>query len=563
RATRLEDGRLRVEVPYRGADLMAEPLYSKGSAFTAAERRTFGLEGLLPETVSTIEQQARRVYANICRKTEPIERYIGLAALQDRNEHLYYRVLLDHLEELLPIVYTPTVGQASKEYSHIYRQGRGLWITPEHRGRIAGVLANWRFSNVRLAVVTDNQAILGIGDQGAGGIVIPVGKLSIYCAAAGIHPAEALPVSLDVGTDNRELLDDPLYLGWRRPRLRGADYDSLVEELVEAMVDLFPGVLLQWEDFSKSNAFALLERYRERLPSFNDDVQGTGAMTLAGVLTACRITGERLPDQRVVIVGGGAAGIGIGRQLRAAMASEGAGEDVLARAIAVLDSRGLIVDDREGLDAYKRELAWPAELASEMGLPGQSDLRTVVRTLRPTVLVGTSGQPGIFDEEMVRGLAAAVERPVVMPLSNPTANSEAQPEDLVRWTEGRALIGTGSPFAPVAWEGSEIRIGQGNNAFIFPGVGLGVLVAEARQVSDGMFNAAARALAHSVSDRGLDRGALYPRMSRLREVTAEVAAAVVRQAREEGLGRPIEDEKVGAAVAAAMWEPAYPELEPV
>ncbi len=563
RSTKLPDGRLRVEVPYRGTELLSQPMYNKSSAFTAEERCTFHLDGLLPDVVSTMQQQAERVYENICRKDDPLERYIGMMALQDRNEHLFYKLLLEHLDEFLPIVYTPTVGQASKMFSHIFRRGRGLWITPAHRGRIAEVLRNSPFSNVRMSVVTDNQAILGIGDQGAGGIVIPIGKLSIYCAAAGVHPSQVMPISLDVGTDNEKLLDDPLYMGWPESRLRGDAYAELVDELVEAMAEVFPGVLLQWEDFSKSNAFELLERYRDRILSFNDDIQGTGAMTLAGLIGACRIGGQELAAQRVVIVGGGAAGIGIGQQLKSALVTAGVEGDDLTRAIAVLDSRGLIVDDRERLDAYKGALAWPAELAAAHGLVEDRSLEAVVARLEPTVLIGTSGQPGLFSEELVRAVAQNAERPIVFPLSNPTANAEARPEELVRWTGGRALIGTGSPFDPVVWDGREIHIGQGNNAFIFPGVGLGALVAEASAVTDGMFTAAAQALADALTPDEMKRSQVYPEVARLREVTRRVAVAVVRQADLDGVGRRFDDEALDEVVAEAMWSPAYPELVPV
>ena len=582
RSSRGPDGRWRIEVPFRGAELIAQPMYNKSSAFTAEERRTFGLEGLLPEAVSTMEQQADRVYRNIVRKEAPIERYIGLMALQDRNEHLFYRLLLEHLDEFLPIVYTPTVGQASKEFSRIFRNPRGLWITPGHKGRIAEVLRNSPFSNVRLSVVTDNQAILGIGDQGAGGIVIPVGKLSIYCAAAGVHPSQVLPLSLDVGTDNEELLNDPLYLGWPERRLTGEAYRELVDELVEAMREVFPGALLQWEDFSKSNAFELLERYRGRILSFNDDVQGTGAMTLAGLMAACRLSGESLADQRILIAGGGAAGIGIGRQLQAALAAEGLEGVALESAIGVTDSRGLLTKGRERVFPYQESMAWGGEALARYGLEGGADLASAAAAMDATVLIGTSGQPGLFSEEMVRSMAARVERPVVFPLSNPTSHAEAVPEDLVRWTEGRALMGTGSPFDPVEWDGMKLHVGQGNNAFIFPGVGLGALVAGAREVTDGMFTAAASALAESLTDEELERGQLYPEVSRLREVTRRVAVAVLEQARTEGVappagsgrspesdaggvvrGGPSPDSDPERELADAMWTPEYPELVPV
>jgi malic enzyme len=558
-----EDGRTRVEVPFRGTELLALPIYNKGTAFTTDERAAFGLDGLLPDTVSTMDLQARRIYQSIVHKPEPLEQYIGLAGLQDRNEFLYYRVLLDHLEEFLPVVYTPTVGQASKEYSHLFRRGRGVWITPAHRGRIAEVLRNSWFADIRLIVVTDNQAILGIGDQGAGGMVIPIGKLAIYSAAAGIHPAETLPLSLDVGTDSRHLLDDPLYLGWRQPRLQGDEYFDLVAEFVAAVQDVFPRALLQWEDFQKNNAFELLERYRERIVSFNDDIQGTGATALAGLMAACLIADVELSRQRIVIVGGGAAGIGIARQLRSVLAAEGLSGADLHRAVAVLDSKGLIVDDRERIDAPKKEVAWPAELAAAAGLGSNRDLHAVVYALQPSVLIGTSGQTGIFSEDLVQEMAKHTKRPIIFPFSNPNALSEARPEDLLWWTEGRALVATGSPFPPVDVNGREHSIAQGNNALIFPGVGLGTLVAEASEISDGMFTAAARALAGSVTQEERSAGRLFPAISRLRGVTRDIAAAVVRQARGEGLSRDIPDDQIDESVKRAMWNPDYPDYIPV
>jgi malic enzyme len=564
RLRRGPDGVERVLVPYRGHALLRHPTYNKGTAFSHEERASLGLMGLLPDAVMTIEQQERRFCDNILRKGDPIEKYIGLAALQDRNETLFYRVLLNHLEEFLPIVYTPTVGRACQEFSHIFRRARGLWITPEHRGRIYEVLGNASFEDVRLIVVTDNERILGLGDQGAGGMGIPVGKLAIYTAAAGIHPAQTLPISLDVGTDNPELRQDELYLGCRRPRLRGPEYDGLVEEFVRAVMKRFPKALLQWEDFKKGIAFSLLERYRKVLPSFNDDIQGTAAVTLAGMLAACRVTGVPVARQRTLILGAGAAGIGIAGLLRDTLMRQGLAGDALADALVLLDSEGLLADDKDIRDAYKRPFAWPAAVAMRHQLgPGRPrDLLAVVKAFRPTILVGTSGQPGVFDEQVVREMAAHVQRPVILPLSNPTSKSEAIPADLLRWTEGRALISTGSPFAPVVFAGRTIRIGQGNNAFVFPGVGLGCLVAQAREVTEAMFAAAAERLAHFVTDDDLASGSLYPRVADLRQVTQLVAAAVVRTARDAGVGVPIDDDEIAPAVAAAMWQPSHRPYEP-
>jgi malic enzyme len=558
-------GNVHMQVSLRGEALLRHPVFTKGTAFTPEERLAFGLDGLLPHHPSTMEQQEERVYENIARKSDPLEKYIGLAALQDRNEHLFYRVLLDHIEELLPIIYTPEVGRACQEFSHIFRRPRGLWITPAHRGRIYEVLGNAPYADVRLIVVTDNERILGLGDQGAGGMGIPVGKLALYTAAAGIPPWQTLPISLDVGTDNPALLDDELYLGWRFPRLRGPEYEALVDEFVEAVKLRFPRAVLQWEDFKKANAFRLLDRYRTRITSFNDDIQGTAAVGVAGLLAGARLTGTPLAEQRVVILGAGAAGVGIARLVRDALRQAGLTGDALVQAIANLDTHGLLVDDRALDDAHKREFAWPSWMAEWYGLGTDQprDLPAVVRAVKPTMLIGTSGEPGAFTEEVVREMARHVERPLVFPMSNPTSKSEAVPADIVAWTEGRALIATGSPFAPVTWRGREIRIGQGNNAFVFPGMGLGVMVSQAREVTEAMFAAAARALAAEVHDADLEAGSLFPPVGQLRWVTAAVASAVVRAARDCGVGRAIEDERVEDEVAEAMWEPSYVPLEPV
>jgi len=559
-----EREQLRVCCPFRGHQLLAHPMYNKSTAFTRAEREAFGLTGLLPDAVSSMDQQARRAYLNIVRKTDALERHIGLAALHDRNETLFFRVLLDHIEEFLPIVYTPTVGRACQEFSQIFRRARGLWITPEHAGHIDQVLADAPFDDVRLIVVTDNEAILGIGDQGAGGMAIPVGKLALYTAAAGIHPAQTLPISLDVGTENRALLDDDLYLGWRQPRLRGERYDTLVDEFVHAVKRRFPRTVLQWEDFRKGTAFGLMERYKKTLPSFNDDIEGTAAVVVAGMLAAARISGVPLREQRVVVLGAGAAGVGIGRLVQATLRRTGLGGDDLRRAVGLLDSRGLVVDVGGHAEPYRRSLAWPPALAESMGLGADraKDLMAVVRAVRPTVLVGVSGAPGSFSEAVVREMASQVERPAIFPMSNPTSQCEAVPQDVLAWTEGRALVATGSPFEPVNIKGRSVRIGQGNNAFVFPGIGLGALVAQAREITDGMFSMAAECLATQVSDADLAAGSLFPPIADLRRVTVRIAEAVVREARESGVGRLLSDEAIPKRVAEAMWNPVYLPMEP-
>ncbi len=558
------NGRVRVSCPYRGQELLAHAMYNKSTAFPRHEREAFGLTGLLPHAVSSLDQQAQRAYHNIIRKTDALERHIGLAALHDRNETLFFRVLLDHIEEFLPIVYTPTVGRACQEFSRIFRRARGLWITPEHRGHIEGVLRDAPFEDVRLIVVTDNEAILGIGDQGAGGMAIPVGKLALYTAGAGIHPAQTLPISLDVGTDNTALLEDDLYLGWRQPRLRGAAYDELLDEFVRAVKSCFPRAVLQWEDFKKGTAFALMEGYKKVLPSFNDDIEGTAAVAVAGMLAATRVSKTSLADQRVVILGAGAAGVGIGRLVQDTLRRAGLRGDALQRAVALLDSKGLVVQGQGPAEEFRKALAWPEALAASHGLGSgrPRDLLAVVRAVRPTVLVGVSGAPGSFSETVVREMASFVERPVIFPMSNPTSQCEALPADVLAWTDGRALLATGSPFEPVSLGGRTIRIGQGNNAFVFPGVGLGALVAEAREITDGMFSVAAECLAGQVSEADLEAGSLFPPIGELRRVTAQIALAVAREAGRAGVGRTMPDAALQDALAEAMWEPVYAPLDP-
>jgi malate dehydrogenase (oxaloacetate-decarboxylating) len=542
-------------VTLRGRDLIREPLLNKGTAFSARERAELGLEGLLPDTTLTMEDQARRILDNLERQPDPLEKYVALAALQDRNEHLFFHVLGGHLEALMPIVYTPTVGLATQRFSHVFQRGRGVWITPSHRGRIRAVLrAALAGRRIRLIVATDNESILGIGDQGAGGMAISIGKLALYTAIAGINPAEVLPVSLDVGTDNRELLDDPLYLGLRQPRLRGAPYDELVAEFVAAVAAECPEAVIQWEDLRKETALKVLDRHRRTLPSFNDDIQGTGAVGLAGLLAAGRITGRSILEERIIIHGAGAAGLGITRQIRSAMAEAGGSPAEIRGAIAVLDSRGLLVDDGSVRDDYKRELAWPAELAESRGLSsGKRTLLDVVRAFRPTALIGTSGQPGSFDEQVVRAMAEREERPVILPLSNPDTLAEALPADLLEWTAGRALVATGSPFGDVVRNGRRHRFGQGNNAFIFPAVGLAAIIAGARTLEDELFSTASVALAGAVTREELEQGLLYPPIARAPEVCREVAAAVLARIQGTDLA------EARNQISKAVWVPRYRE----
>jgi malic enzyme len=538
--------------------LIREPLLNKGSAFSREERAAFGLEGMLPHAVLTIDQQARRSYRNLTFYNDPLKQYVYLASLHERNETLYFKLLEQYLEELLPIVYTPTVGLATRRYSQVFQRGRGVWVTPGMRGEIAAALKRWAGDRqIRLVVATDNESILGIGDQGAGGMAISIGKLSLYTAGAGIDPATVLPVSLDVGTNNDALLKDPNYIGWPEARLQGDAYLSLVDEFIAAVQSVFPGALVQWEDFRKDNALRVLDRFAQQLPSFNDDIQGTGSMALAGILSAERSHGRSLDEERILIHGAGAAGLGIARQIRTALITEGCSEGEAKHSIAVLDSRGLLVDNGELSDAYKRELAWDPAIAAERQLKAGSALADVVNAFKPTVMIGTSGQAGAFNESIVRSVAANVERPVIMPLSNPTDQSEAIPSEVISWTSGRVLIATGSPFPDVEWGAQRLRIGQGNNAFIFPGVGLGVMLAGVREVTDSLFYAAARALAAAVTEEELACGLLYPPIERLREVSSAVAATVMQAAVAEGLCDPINEAEIQRRLETGTWDPSY------
>jgi len=541
-----------------GPALLGSRLLTKDLGFSDAERDEFRLRGLLPDRILTIEEQVDLELEHLRRKDDALERYIGMAALQDRNATLFYRLLAEHLEEFLPIVYTPTVGRACQEFSHIIRRTRGVWITPADRDRIPQLLRQGPYDDVRLIVVTDNERILGLGDQGAGGMPIPIGKLALYTAGSGIFPSLTLPVSLDVGTDNATLLADPLYLGHRAPRLRGPEYDALVEAFVEGVAEVWPGCIIQWEDFKQANALRILDRYQARVPSFNDDIQGTAAVVVGGVLAGMRRLGSTLADTRVVLVGAGAAGIGIARLLRLAMLDAGMEDADVRRALVLVDSHGQVHDRREDLDDSKRELALPAGAFNDYGFT--TEFPGVVETIqrvRPTVLVGATGVGGTFDEPVLHAMAAGTERPIVLPLSNPTSKAEATPADILRWTRGRALVATGSPFDDVVVDGRPHLIGQANNVFIFPGVGLGAIAAEARSVTDRMFLFAARTLAAAVSDARLAEGALYPSVADLRAVSRAIAKGVAREAIDAGIAGISPDTDIDDLIDGAMWWPTY------
>ena len=552
-------------IPLRGMALLSDAVLNKDAAFTEDERDSLGLRGLLPPRVLDIEDQVTLELEHVRRKGDDLERYIGLAALHDRNETLFVRVLCDNLEELLPIVYTPTVGRACQEFSHHLRRPRGVWITPDDVDRVPELLRHAARDEIRLIVVTDNERILGLGDQGAGGMGIPVGKLALYSAAAGIHPGLTLPVSLDVGTDRESLLADPLYVGWRHPRLRGAQYDAVVEAFVAGVREVHPRAVLQWEDFKQHNAIRLLERYRQWICSFNDDIQGTAAIAVAVIHSALRSSGGRFAGTRIVLAGSGAAGTGIARLIRLAMVEEGASPEEARDSIAMLDSHGLLVEGRPVLDDDKREFALSRELVTSLGLDPDAphDLEEVVTAFRPRVLLGTTGTPGAFTEATIRAMADAHDRPIVLPMSNPTDKTEARPADIFEWTGGRALVATGSPFAPVEYGGVARHIPQANNAYVFPGIGLGAIVSEARTLPDSAFLVAAQRLSGLAGPEILAKGQLFPPISQLRMVSREVAIAVVAHLGELGVGRRFAPEAIPAAVDAAMWRPAYVRYEAV
>ncbi len=550
-----ETGDLFVPIMRRGRSLLSDPLLNKGTAFTEYERDVFGLRGLLPARVFTMEEQVPRAYEAFSRADGDMEKHFFLARLQDSNETLFFRLLSEHTEEMTPIIYTPVVAEACKHWSRGFRRTRGLYITPGDSGRIDQVLRHFT-ADPAVIVVTDNERILGIGDQGAGGMGIPIGKLALYTLAAGVHPSRCLPISLDVGTNNGDLLKDPLYVGWRHERLRGDAYWELVDEFVASVKRVFPHALLQWEDFGKGTSFRHLSKHRDHVASFNDDIQGTAAVSVAGLMGAMRLSGERLRDQRIVLLGAGSAGVGISRLIAAALVEEGLSPEEARARIYTLDSKGLVVEGRPGLDDHKSEFAIPPERLMGWGaLSDHIPLDCVVRNVKPTVLFGVSGQPGVFTEAIVREMARHVERPVILPLSNPTSHAEARPVDLVGWTEGRAIVGTGSPFDDVLYEGRRYRIGQGNNVFIFPGVGLATIVARATRVTSGMFLTAAQTLAACVSEERLAMYSVYPGIDEIRTVSLAVARAVAQRAVEEGVAEPRAD--MDDALAAAMWSPVY------
>jgi len=533
----------------RGMDLLHDPSLNKGTAFTEEERDALGLHGLLPPHVHSMDEQVDRVLENFFSKPNNLEKYIHMIALQDRNETLFYRVVLDQIADMMPIIYTPTVGQGCQEYGRIFRRPRGMYISARDRGHVADVLRNWPHRDVRIIVVTDGERILGLGDLGANGMGIPVGKLALYTACAGVHPGQCLPITLDVGTENQELLSDPLYIGLRQRRLRDAAYDELVDEFMEAASELFPGVLIQFEDFANRNAFRLLAKYRDRYCTFNDDIQGTGGVALAGLYSALRITGGRLTDQTLLFRGAGEAATGIAGLVVAAMEGEGLTPEEARRRCWLVDSQGLVVQGRAGLAGHKLPYAHPHEPVP--------DFLSAVEALRPTIIVGVSGQAGGFSQPVLEAMARINDRPIVFALSNPTSKAECTAEQAYTWTGGRAIFASGSPFGPVTLGDKTYVSGQGNNAYIFPGVGLGAIACGARLVTDEMFFAAARALADEVSEEDLEQGLVYPPLAEIRQVSATIARAVAEVAYERGLATQPRPDDLLAFIEGQMYVPRY------
>jgi malate dehydrogenase (oxaloacetate-decarboxylating)(NADP+) len=538
-------------MPEKGVDWLHNPVFNKGTAFTETERDQLGLRGLLPPEVQTMDQQVQRVMKNFRSKSSDLERYIQIVALQDRNEMLFYRVVMDNLEELMPIIYTPTVGKACQEYGHIFRRSRGCYVSIKDKGHVEKTLQNWPTRDVKVIVVTDGERILGLGDLGVSGMGIPVGKLSLYTACAGIQPTQCLPITLDVGTDNEAFLADPMYIGLRQKRQRGAEYDAFIDEFMVAAQKTFPGVLIQFEDFANQNAFRLLEKYRNEACTFNDDIQGTGSVALAGVLSALRITGGKLADHRVLFLGAGEAGIGIAENIVNVLVEEGVPLAEARKRCWFVDSKGLIVKGRGQLSEHKLHYAHDHAPCA--------DLLSAVKSIKPTMLIGASGQPKTFTQEIAKIMAENNSRPVIFALSNPTSKAECTAEEAYTWTNGKAVFASGSPFAPVTVDGKTHVPGQGNNAYIFPGVGLGIVCSGATRVTESMFIVAARTLASLLRENELAEGRVYPSLKRIHEVSLAIAVAVAEDAYAKNLSTHPRPKDLTEYIRSQMFQPVYPD----
>lgn len=554
------EGNKYLAVSIRGINLLRLPATNKGTAFTDQERIDLDLDGLLPPSVTTLDQQVDRLYFSYCVQKDDISKYQFLRAIQDRAEVLFYALLDRHLEEMIPIVYTPTIGLAVQQFSSLYRTARGLTLASVNIDRAETILKNYPWHDIRMIVVTDASAILGIGDQGMGGLSICIGKLALYTVGGGLCPFQTLPINLDVGTNRTELLNDPHYLGVRQQRLSQQAYFELVDKFVHAVRATWPKAIIQWEDFTKDVAFDVLDRYRDQVPCFNDDIQGTGAMALAGLISACRKTGQSLTKQTVVLVGAGAGGVGVASTIKAGMIDAGLTEQQARARIFLVDIHGLVIAD-DSTEHYKLPLAHDASVYQswQLGHDGIPNLQELVTHVKPSVLIGLSGAAGLFDELLIKTMAAFHQQPIIFPLSNPNANCEAEPADLIAWTEGRAIIATGSPFADVAYQGKSYSIGQGNNAFIFPGLGLAAVLGECRRISDGMVMASAMALADYVAEHCLDAGEIFPPVKDLKTISRSVASRVLAKALEDGSSPRTELNAVNleAFVQAHLWQADY------
>jgi malate dehydrogenase (oxaloacetate-decarboxylating) len=548
-----------VETALSGYELLNDPLLNKGTGFSDDERDAFDLHGLLPPRVTPLDMQVKRRLAAFRSQASDLHKYVFLRGLQDTNETLFYALLTQNIEEMMPIVYTPTVGLGCQLFSHIFRKPRGLFLSLPHEDAIRRILGHPHFDRVEAIVVSDGERILGLGDQGAGGMGIPIGKLSLYTACAGLHPSTTLPILLDVGTDNKERLADPLYIGWQHERVRGPKYDALIEMFVEAVSERWPHVLLHWEDFAIGNANRLLARYRDRLCTFNDDIQGTAAIAVGTLLSAISVTGVPLERQRVAVLGAGSAGTGICSLLSRAMIEVGASEAQVHSQFYLVDRDGLLLEGMPALQPFQMPFAQPRDAVAGWTLrsPPRIDLTDVIANAHPTVLIGTSGQAHAFSEQAIRAMASHVPRPIIFPLSNPTERSEATPQDLFIWTDGRAVVGTGSPFPPIQRNGREFRVDQTNNAYVYPGIGLGAIATQARRISDGMFLAAARVIAELSPARRDPAANLLPPLVELRKISFHVAVAVAKQAIAEGLADRRAEAEIETAVRTKMWEPVY------
>ncbi|WP_372761165.1 NAD-dependent malic enzyme [Pseudoalteromonas sp.] len=545
-------------IPYSGPTLLETPLLNKASAFSQKERENFNLTGLLPPRYETIEEQVERCYQQYSSFTDNLNKHIYLRAIQDNNETLFYRLVRDNIEEMMPIIYTPTVGDACEKFSDIYRSARGLFISYEERFQIDDILRNATKGKVKVIVVTDGERILGLGDQGIGGMGIPIGKLSLYTACGGISPAYTLPVMLDVGTNNEKLLNDPMYMGARHKRIAQDEYDEFLDLFIQAVKRRWPNVLLQFEDFAQPNAMPLLKRYRDQICSFNDDIQGTAAVTVGSLLAACRVKQQRLADQKVVFVGAGSAGCGIAEQIVSQMVFEGISEEQARSQVFMVDRFGLLSEGMQGLRDFQQTLVQPQARLADWTYSGEfASLLDVMHCAKPDILIGVSGQPGLFNEQVIRAMYSACEQPIIFPLSNPSKQVEALPEDIINWTEGKALVATGSPFAPVEYNGETFPIPQCNNSYIFPGIGLGVIAAKANRISDAMLSVSSEMLAESSPRANTGKGSLLPALTEIETLSKRIAFAVGKKAIEEGIALEISDEALWAAIDKNYWLPEY------